>query len=176
MIVVAHSLLYLSYLVSFSTLFLRKIKIFFFIHFYLSVWGCEKDPLGALQRLFKSPVFVSPLFASLSHICTHLSIIHTILFIMSLYILSFYLQPFWTHKSAFCTFSMCHIFLLSCCSFIFIPLLLSFYSVFLLSLILSFPSLTWTLKVNVSVRKRRKMCEISHRDFIFCSRLECVLV
>ncbi len=66
----------------------------------------------------------------------------------------------------FAHFCVCHISLLSCCSFIFIPLLLSFYSGFFLSLILSFPSLTWTLIVHVSVRKRGKMCEISHRDFI----------
>jgi len=38
---------------------------------------------------------------------------------------------------------------------------------FFLSLILSLPSFTCSLIINVSVRKRGKMCEISHRDFFF---------
>lgn len=155
--------------------------------------GGVRETQGALQRLFKSPFFVSRLFVPLSHTHTHTHTVnHTCeeeeskSLNASLYyvpsslplILSFYFQPFWTHKSAFCALFICATFLFfSCCSFIFIPLLLSFYSVFFLSLILSLPSLTWTLIINVSVRKRGKMCEISHRDFIiFCSRLECVLV
>ncbi len=181
MLIVAHSLLYFSYLVYFSTLLLPKLYIYIYniIHFYLSVRGCEKDPLGALKKLFKSLVFVSPLFVYLSH--TH-TVNHTWLsllcpFVSFTYPFFLFSTPFGPINLPFAHFYVCHISLLSCCSFIFIPLLLSFYSVFFLSLILSFPSLTWTLIINVSVRKRGKMCEI--RDclfFFFCSRLECVLV